>query len=244
MPIDHRQRRLVDGDHRQRPRVVGVGERLADRDLGQPGHGDDLARPGLVGVDPVERLGDVELGHASPARWCRRRGTRRSAGPCGSCPWRTRQSARRPDVGGGVEVGDLRLERVVRARTRAPGCARAAGRTAARGRCPRRPPRARPSRPSRSCRRSGTRSAPRRRRGRGTARRPRRPPRRCARRAGRPCSPRGSPAAAPRAPCAARSGSGAAGPRRRRPAAARRRPSSARARPRRRSRRGRACRRC
>ena len=33
---DHdRQRGLVDGDHRQRPRVVGVGERLADRDVGQ-----------------------------------------------------------------------------------------------------------------------------------------------------------------------------------------------------------------
>ena len=49
--------------------------------------------------------------------------------------------------------------------------------------------------------------------------------------------------ARPRAPCAARSGSAAAGPRRRRRAASRRRPSSARARPRRRSRRGRACRR-
>ena len=52
------------------------------------------------------------------------------------------------------------------------------------------------------------------------------------------------PAGAPRAPCAARSASAAAGPRSRRRAAARRRPSSGRARPRRRSRRGRACRRC
>ena len=47
---------------------------------------------------------------------------------------------------------------------------------------------------------------------------------------------------APRAPCAARSASGAAAPRRRRRAASPRRPWSARAPPRRRSRRGRACR--
>ena len=45
-----------------------------------------------------------------------------------------------------------------------------------------------------------------------------------------------------RAPCAARSGSGAAGPRRRRRAARCRRPSTGRARPRHRSRRGRGCR--
>ena len=44
-------------------RVVGVGERLADRHLGQAGDGDDLARAGLVGVGAVERLGDVQLGH-------------------------------------------------------------------------------------------------------------------------------------------------------------------------------------
>ena len=44
--------------------VVRVGERLADRDLGEAGDGADLARPGLGRVDPVERLGDVELGDA------------------------------------------------------------------------------------------------------------------------------------------------------------------------------------
>ena len=48
-------------------RVVGVGERLADRHVGQAGDGDDLARAGLVGVDAVERLGDVELGDAGAA---------------------------------------------------------------------------------------------------------------------------------------------------------------------------------
>ncbi len=57
-----RHRGLVDGDHRQRPRVLGVGERLADRDLGDAGHRDDLPRPCLGGVDALERLGDVQLG--------------------------------------------------------------------------------------------------------------------------------------------------------------------------------------
>ena len=45
-------------------RVVEVGQRLADRDVGHAGDGDDLARAGLGGVDAVERLGDVELGDA------------------------------------------------------------------------------------------------------------------------------------------------------------------------------------
>ena len=38
--------------------------------------------PGLVGLDPVERLGDVELGDRGALDRCRRPGTRRSAGPC------------------------------------------------------------------------------------------------------------------------------------------------------------------
>ena len=59
----HRERRLVDLLDRQRPRIVDVGERLADRHLGDPGDGDDVARPGLGGLDAVERLGHVELGH-------------------------------------------------------------------------------------------------------------------------------------------------------------------------------------
>ena len=37
-------------DDRQRRRVVGVGDRLADRDLGDAGDRDDLARAGLVGA--------------------------------------------------------------------------------------------------------------------------------------------------------------------------------------------------
>ena len=40
----HRDARLVDRDDRQRPRVVGVGDRLADRDLRDARDRDDVAR--------------------------------------------------------------------------------------------------------------------------------------------------------------------------------------------------------
>ena len=43
-PDRHAERGLLDRDHRQRPRVRRVGDRLADRDLGDSGEGDDLAR--------------------------------------------------------------------------------------------------------------------------------------------------------------------------------------------------------
>ena len=82
----HRDRRLVDGDDRQRTRVVGVGERLADGDLGDAGDGDDVAGAGRLGRHPVERLGHEQLGDLDPLDRCRRRGTRRRSGPCGSCP--------------------------------------------------------------------------------------------------------------------------------------------------------------
>src|SRR5207249_6015602 len=58
----HAQAGLVDEDHRQRPRIVDVGQRLANGDIGQPGDGDDLAGAGLGRVDAVEGLGDVQLG--------------------------------------------------------------------------------------------------------------------------------------------------------------------------------------
>ena len=133
-----RERRLVDGRDRQRPRVVGVGDRLADRHLRQAGERDDLARPGLVGGDAVERLGDVELGHA--------RGLDR---PVGAAPGDLRALAQRAvadaeqrepaDVRARVEVRDERLQRVLRVVASAPGSSRAACRRAARG-----PARARP----------------------------------------------------------------------------------------------------
>ena len=152
-----------------------------------PGDGDDLARPGLVGLDAVERLGDVELadlraldgavgaapgdrlrrggscrGARGRARGARRRARRRgwSRGPGAGAPGRAR--------GGGM-----------RSSSRSSSGPRSVARLVL--------GRARRGRPRVACRRSGTRSAPRRRRGRGRARRPRRRPRRCARRAGRPC---------------------------------------------------------
>ena len=57
----HRDRRLVDGDQRQRRRVVGIGQRLADGDVRDPGDRDDVAGPALVGREPVQRLGDQQL---------------------------------------------------------------------------------------------------------------------------------------------------------------------------------------
>ena len=59
----HRERRLVDGDHGQRPRIERVGEGLADHHLGDAGDGDQVARPRLLGLDAVERLADEQLGH-------------------------------------------------------------------------------------------------------------------------------------------------------------------------------------
>ncbi len=83
-PQGHGQGRLVDGAHRKRPRIVGIRDRLADRHVGQAGERHDLAGAGFVGGDAVERLRDVELGHAAPSRSSRRPGTRRPARPCGS----------------------------------------------------------------------------------------------------------------------------------------------------------------
>ena len=42
--------------------IVGIREGLADRDLRDPRHRADLTGTGLVGLDPVQGLGDVELG--------------------------------------------------------------------------------------------------------------------------------------------------------------------------------------
>ena len=141
---------------------------------------------GLVGVDAVERLGDVELGDLDPLDRA-----------VGAAPGDRLAPADRAvadpadgqpaDVGRGVEVGHVGLEGVVGVvlgrrealddqvdQRREVGALDALLE-------------ATPSPPWRWCRRSGTRSGTRRRRGRGTARRPRRRPRRCGRRAGRPC---------------------------------------------------------
>ena len=52
--------------------------------------------PASGGVDAVQRVGHVQLGHLRALDRCRRRGTTRSAGPCLMFPWRTRQIASRP----------------------------------------------------------------------------------------------------------------------------------------------------
>ena len=63
MPTVIDSERLVDLLDRQRPGIVDIGERFADRDLGDAGHGDDVAWSCLGSLDAIERLGDVELGH-------------------------------------------------------------------------------------------------------------------------------------------------------------------------------------
>ncbi len=106
------QRRLVDAGDRQRARVVGVGQRLADRHLGDAGHGDDVARPGLGRLDPVERLGHVELADLGGLDLAV------AATPGDRLPAPDRPVAHpaqreAPDVGRGVEVRDQGLQRVV-----------------------------------------------------------------------------------------------------------------------------------
>ena len=106
----HGQAGLVDGDGGQRDRAVGVGQRLADGDLGEAGHRHDLARARLFGRHLVERLGDVELGdlglldravEPAPAHG-RALDQRPVVHPAHGQP---------PDVGRGRQVADQRLRR-------------------------------------------------------------------------------------------------------------------------------------
>ena len=153
---------------------------------GMPGDGDDVARAGLGGLDAVERLGHVELGHLGALDGAV------GAAPGDLLPLADRAVAdpadREPaDVRRRVEVRDERLERVAllvdgrrdRLEQQVEQRPQVVGELVDR--------RARPGPPSRCSRRSGTRSGSRRRRGRGRARRPRSRPPRPARRAGRPC---------------------------------------------------------
>ena len=204
-------------------------QRFADRDVGEPGDGDDLAG-GRRPRRPRRARGSRSrrARRPWPARSCRRPCTRRRSGRGACSPFTTRHDGEAADVGRGVEVGDPGLQGM-------PGLVRGRGDRARRASANsglevgarRRPGRAvRRAGAGVRCRRSGTRSGARRRRGRGTA---------------RTTSSTTSPMRASgrsillttsddrqvgaRAPCAARSGSAAAGPRWRRRAAARRRPS-------------------
>ena len=58
----HRDRRIVDDDRRHRLRVVDVGERVTDHDVGDAGDGDDVTGRGLRGGHSVEALGLEQLG--------------------------------------------------------------------------------------------------------------------------------------------------------------------------------------
>ena len=91
----HGQTGLVDGDGGERHGAVGVGQRLADGHLGQAGHGDDLARAGLVGRDLVERFGHVQLGDLGPLHRASRR-HQPIVSPLRRVPLCTRHTARRP----------------------------------------------------------------------------------------------------------------------------------------------------
>ncbi len=112
-PDRDRQARLVDGRDRKRPRVVGVGDGLADRHLCEPGQSDDLARPGLLRRDAFERLRHVELGR-----------TRVHDRPVGAAPGDRRALAEHAvadpeqreaaQVRARVEIRDERLQRVRR----------------------------------------------------------------------------------------------------------------------------------
>ena len=109
----HREARLVDDERRQGPRIVRVGKRLTDRDLGNAGDRDDVTRSSVVGRNSIERVGQIQLddlhaldrsvdatprdllalAHASVAHAAQREAS---------------------EVGRRVEVGDERLERVPR----------------------------------------------------------------------------------------------------------------------------------
>ncbi|MPM56064.1 hypothetical protein SDC9_102863 [bioreactor metagenome] len=105
----HRDRRLVDGDQRQRPGILRVGQGLADGDLGDARDGDDVAGAGGLGRDPLERLGHQQLGEldvldgaVAPAP-----GHRLALAQLALLDPAQRQPA---EVGRRVEVGDVRLQ--------------------------------------------------------------------------------------------------------------------------------------
>ena len=108
----HGQAGFVDQDGGERLGVVGVGQGLADGDVGKAGHGHDLTRSGLFDVDPFQGARGVELGHLGlldrpvhPAP-----GHRVAAA---QCPVMDPADGQAAHVGGGVEIRDQCLEGVV-----------------------------------------------------------------------------------------------------------------------------------
>ena len=64
----HPQGRLVDRQAGQRARVGRVGDGVADGDLGQAGHGHDVARPRLVDLDELDAAGRGQRGDGAAER--------------------------------------------------------------------------------------------------------------------------------------------------------------------------------
>src|SRR5690606_2021774 len=105
----HRDGRVVDGDERQRARVVQVDERLPDGDVLDAGDGDDVPGVGAVGGHPVERDGPQQLGDPH------RLDVAVAGGPADGLPLVQRavedaQQRQPAEERGGVEVGDVCLE--------------------------------------------------------------------------------------------------------------------------------------
>src|SRR6266508_4945746 len=108
----HREARLVDADHGERPRIVRVRQRLADRDVPDAGDGDQLARPRLLGLDAVERLRHVQLGHLRALDLAVRAAPRDLLAPADRAV--VDAAEREPaDVRRRVEVRHVRLQRMV-----------------------------------------------------------------------------------------------------------------------------------
>ena len=109
----HGQARLVDRDHGQRAGVLDGGDRLADGDLWDARDGDDVAGAGLIGGEALELLRDVELSQLDVLDRA-----------VGAAPGDGLALAHRAVVDAAereaahvrrrVEVGDERLQRVVR----------------------------------------------------------------------------------------------------------------------------------
>ena len=64
----HAQGRLVHLEARQGPRIGGIGQGVADRDLRQPRHRDDVARAGFLDVGALDPVGGLQRGHRARER--------------------------------------------------------------------------------------------------------------------------------------------------------------------------------
>src|SRR6478752_566246 len=106
----HRDGRLVDGDERQRDRVLGVGEGLADRDLGDARDGDDVTGAGLLRRLALEGLGHEQLGDLDALLRAVVTAPHDLLPLLDRAVEDTEQGETAEEVGG-VEVGDMRLER-------------------------------------------------------------------------------------------------------------------------------------